>query len=128
MPGTEKSQGTYHIDMPIHQRGTDGSDSIEPNSSFEVSISPHYAWCCIPTIYNPLTQGNDDENWSTSTFSGEDLGQLKSSLSSEFLRDMNKVQNFAMSRINTSSPKKHLYSESLNVRFTDPLVTSLKTR
>jgi hypothetical protein len=100
----------------------------------EQHISQPKWWCS--TTCGPLVceQGRDDdecwsrESMSMSTFSGDDhLAALRRTVSIE-LRDLDNVQRLAMPRPDSISPTKRHHSESSNVKFSDPLVTSLKTR
>jgi hypothetical protein len=105
-----------------------------PLSFDEQHISQPKWWCT--TTCGPLVceQGRDDdecwsrESMSMSTFSGDDhLAALRRTVSIE-LRDLDNVQRLAMPRPDSISPTKRHHSESSNVKFSDPLVTSLKTR
>lgn len=92
-------------------------------------------WCCIPAFCGQYGEERDigfcawelDECSSTeslSTFGVDNMAALKRTVSSDLLHDLSKVQRLAT----TMPPTKNEHQETSDVKFSDPLVTSLKSR
>lgn len=140
----KKFRPNIHIDTSIPEMEVKSSSPKNSglSVSYEERIESEYQWCCVPTDVCGLIVGDEEDEcdedgdhgdgdesslWSIGSSvlsSDSNLATLRKSLSRE-INDLNKVQRLSLSSANLALPT---IMQQSNVKFSDPLVTSVKSR